>query len=113
MGSDSAAPRVIVHVDVDGGFAVVPGLAGPFDADTDRLDAGAAESLRRSLDEADFFARPADLDEARSSPGPGAADLRTYTITATSGDRKHTVRVTDPIPDPALARLVQQVTALL
>lgn len=105
---ESAAPRVTVRVQVDGGFAPVPGLAGPFDADTDRLDAGAAESLRRLLTQADFFARPAEAD----GPPPGAADVRTYTITATSGGREHTVRVTDPIGDAALARLVQQVTAL-
>ncbi|HVU90711.1 MAG TPA: protealysin inhibitor emfourin [Jatrophihabitans sp.] len=103
----SAAPRVTVRVQVDGGFAAVPGLAGPFDVDTDRLDPGAAASLRRLLSQADFFARPAEPADS----APGAADVRTYTITATAEGREHTVRVRDPIGDAALARLVQEVTA--
>lgn len=85
----------------------VPGLAGPFVADTETLDASDAATLRTLLDQADFFAQPA----RSGASAPGAADLRTYTITATSGSRRHTVRATDPITDPGLARLVAQVTS--
>lgn len=108
MTSSGAEPaRVTVRVAVDGGFAPVPGLAGPFEADSDQLDADAGQALRTLLSQADFFAKPAAL----GASAPGAADVRTYTITATEGARSHTVRAVEPIADPAVARLVAQVIA--
>lgn len=102
----TGADRVTVHVEIDGGFAFVPGLAGPFDADTEHLGADDAATLRTLLREADFFAQPAEL----GASAPGAADVRTYTITATSDGRSHTVRAVEPIADGRVARLVDQVT---
>jgi hypothetical protein len=107
VSAGTSAPRVTVQLRVDGGFAAVPGLAGPFELDTDRLDPAAADTLRELLAETGFFTRP----DRFPPPAPGAADTRTYTITATAEGRTNTVRVADPIADPGVARLVRTLLA--
>jgi hypothetical protein len=37
----------------------------------------------------------------------GAVDYRQYTITVEADDRRHTVRLVDPVEEPALQRLVR------
>ena len=105
MSSDR--DHVSVTLEVEGGFAYVPGLGAPFRADTDELAQGDAATLRELVASADFFAQP----ETLGAPPPGAADLRTYTVTVASGGRRHTVRAVEPIADPGVRDLVDQLVA--
>lgn len=87
-----------------GGLAAFPGLAAPLTLDTASMapaDGGALERLVRD-------ARFAELPARVGSAPAGAADLRTYEITVEDGGRSHTVRVTEPIADPALQSLVSR-----
>lgn len=92
-----------VRVEIDGGFAAVPGLNRPFELDTAGLSASDAATLRARLSDLRFF----DLPSEAAPPAPGAADHRTYTITVTIGTESHTVRLADPITDPGLRELVE------
>lgn len=102
-----AHDHVSATLEVDGGFAFVPGLATPYHTDTDQLTENDAATLRALLAEAHFF----DQQETSGSPSAGAADLRTYTVTASAGGRTHTVRAVEPVEDPGLRRLVDQLVA--
>lgn len=92
-----------VRVEIDGGFAAVPGLNRPFELDTAALPAPDAATLRARLSDLRFF----DLPTEAAPPAPGAADHRTYTITVTGEQRSHTVRLADPVADPGLRELVE------
>lgn len=98
------ADRITVRFQAEGGFAHIPGLSRALILDTDVLDPEDSERLRGLLDGAGFFARP----EQAETPSPGAADYRTYTITATRGGRSHSIRLIDPVSDPRLRDLVDQ-----
>jgi emfourin len=52
--------------------------------------------------ECDFFHLPAD----GLSPPQGAADYVTYTLTVEREQQAHSIRVTDPVTDAALAALI-------
>jgi hypothetical protein len=57
--------------------------------DLEELPEDLAETLEEMLDEADFFELPADLTR------PPMPDAFTYTITVSSEEGQHTVRVSD------------------
>jgi hypothetical protein len=107
VGGTESAGHAAVRLEIDGGFAFFPGLSRPYVADTDELDSHDAATLRSLLAGADISARSGQ--EARRSDG--AADRRTYTITALQDGTSHTVRMPDPIGDPAVQRLVDQLMA--
>lgn len=90
-----------------GGVAYFPGLSAPVTFDTADLPSDRRAKLERLVEEAHFFDQPAD-----SPPPPRAADYQTHTITIKDGDRAHTVRVADPIKDPAMAALVAELQKL-
>ncbi len=90
---------------VEGGVAYFPGLAEPVIVDLDLLDKDEAEQLKRLIDAARFF----DLPTVVGAPVRGAADYRQYILTIDDGSRRQTVRVLEPIEDPALQELVQAV----
>jgi hypothetical protein len=96
----------------EGGIAHFPGLSKPVTIDTDQLPEQAAAELRQLIESVRLFDRPAQV----GSPAPGAADYRQFTITVEAGERRHTMRLVEPIEDPALQRLVrflqEQVKAL-
>jgi hypothetical protein len=102
-GTDTGAD-VSVQLDVDGGFAYIPGLQQSFQGDSTTLEAGELAKLRALLVKAGFFSRPAEP----TASAAGAADTRSYTVTVTEGGRSHTIHVTEPIQDPELRALVGQ-----
>jgi hypothetical protein len=90
-----------VQFKTDGGFVYLPERSAPVTIDTDDLPAEEASELERLIEAAGFF----DLPEA-AAPPRGAADYLRYTISVTSPERSHTVRLTDPIEDPHVGALV-------
>jgi hypothetical protein len=98
---------VSVSLDIDGGFAYIPGLHRSFQGDSTTLTADDLARLRALLAKADFFNRSAEP----AASAPGAADLRTYTVTVTEGGQSHTIHVTEPIQDPEIRALVDQLVS--
>jgi len=90
-----------IQYKVDGGFAYFPGLHQPVTIEADELPPEEADKLERLIEAAGFFELP-----AVSPPPPGAADHFQYTISVTTPERSHTVRVTDPIGDHHVLALV-------
>jgi hypothetical protein len=107
-GITNSGEAVSVTLEVDGGFAYLPGLNQTFHADSDTLAPEELAQLRALLAKADFF----NLSDQPGAPAPGAADLRTYTITASEGGKSHKVRVTEPIQNPHLQALVSHLLTL-
>lgn len=91
-----------ITIEISGGFAPLPGMSKPITIDTATIDPQLASQLESLVRDCAFFDRPAFVDTTMK----GAADYRTYTITVQDGPRVHTVRLTDPIRDPSLERLV-------
>lgn len=89
-------------LEISGGFAAIPGLSRPRTVDTATLDAASAAELESLVNNGAFFTRPPVID----TTARGAADFQTYVVTVQDGARLHSVRLTDPITDPALAQLV-------
>jgi hypothetical protein len=87
----------------EGGVAHFPGLSRPVTIEDDQLPEQAAEELRQLIEAARLFDQPAQV----GSTARGAADYRQYTITVEADGRRHTVRLIEPIEDPALQRLVR------
>ena len=88
-----------------GGFA---GLTEHVTAvNTAQLDAAAAQHVEHMLQSIDFFALPATI-----SGGTVGADLRYYEITATQGNRQHTVTFPADESNPTTAPLHQLVQTL-
>jgi hypothetical protein len=96
--------RITFHA--SGGFGYFPGLDRPLTIDTAALPADQAAKLEKLVHDADLVNRPNEI----GTPAPGAADYRTYTISIDNGG-SHTVKLTDPIEDPALLALVEHLTA--
>jgi hypothetical protein len=91
-----------IHFQSDGGLAYIPGLSRPRTVDTALLPAGEAAALEDLVQRAEFFAKPVEI----GTPAPGSADQRAFTITVEDAHRSHTVKVTEPVSDPALATLL-------
>jgi environmental stress-induced protein Ves len=98
-----------ITFETSGGFAALPGLNRPFTIDTKALDLQRAGELESLVREATFFEKPAVSD----TTAKGAADYQTYVITVRDGTRSHTVRLTDPITDPFLERLVSRLRVMV
>jgi hypothetical protein len=98
---------VVVNFESGGGFAHFPGLSRPVRIDTTELSPEQADQLKRLVARARFFEQPAEV----GAPPPGAADLRSYTITVQDGDRTHTVKTSDALEDPQLRELVEHLRA--
>jgi hypothetical protein len=91
-----------ISLSKSGGFASFPGLSRPVVTDTAQLDPRLSQQLEALVQDAGFFDRPASVD----TTARGAADYFTYTLTVEDGSRVHTVRLTEPITDASLKRLV-------
>lgn len=94
---------MIISFESEGGFAHLPGLSRPLRIDTTELSEQQADQLKGLVEHARFFEQPSEV----GGPPPGAADLRSYTITVADGDRTHTVRTSDALSDPGLRDLVE------
>ena len=75
---------------VDGGFAVFPGLAGPFALDTGTLPPDDAARVAALVDAARFFDRPSP-----SPAPPSGCDARRYRVTIDDGVRHRTLEFAD------------------
>lgn len=98
---------MVINFESGGGFAHFPGLSRPVRIDTEELTPEQADHLKGLVERARFFEQPAEV----GAPPPGAADLRSYTITVEDGDRRHKVRTSDALADPALRDLVEHLRA--
>ena len=91
----------------EGGFAHMPGLSQPLELDTRGLGAEQARRLEELVAGADLFARP------RAEPAPSrSADIYSYTLTVQVGRRRRTLRLHDPIDEPALQALLSYLEEL-
>jgi len=95
-----------IEFEMDGGLAYMPGLAKPVTIEVDQLPEVEAREIRDLVATARFFERPQPTD----TPARGA-DRRSYTITITQGAERHRLRVTDPIQDEELRKLVRLIEA--
>ncbi|MBE3559792.1 MAG: hypothetical protein IMW89_11290 [Ktedonobacteraceae bacterium] len=96
-----------VQLKIEGGIAFFPGLRKPVVIDTDHLPASEAAELKRLVQATRFF----DLPETVSPPPPGAADYQQYVITVEDEGRQHSVRLTDPVENPAMQALLSYLQA--
>ncbi len=96
-----------ITVERDGGFAYIPGLSAPATLDTAALPSDEAAPLEAAARAADFSAKAAQA----GAPAPGSADHRTVTVTVEDGGSSRSISVSDPVEDPALRSLVEQVLA--
>jgi hypothetical protein len=92
-----------VTFQTEGGIAHFPGLSQPVTIETEQLPEQEAAELRELMGAARLLDRPAHAGKAAR----GAADYREYTITVEAEGRRYTVRLTDPIEDPELQRLLR------
>jgi hypothetical protein len=92
-----------VTFQTEGGIAHFPGLSRPVTIETDQMPEREAAELRELMGAARLLDRPGHMGRA----APGAADQRQYTITVEAQDRRYTVRLTEPVEDPYLQRLLR------
>lgn len=86
----------------EGGIAFFPGLSRPMVVDSTQLSNADANQLQNLVEQADFFTR----SDAAQAVLKGAADYQHYTITIEDDQLCHTIRLSDPIDDQALADLL-------
>src|SRR5690242_16076545 len=96
-----------VQLQMEGGFAYIPGLSKPIIIGSETLSTQEIDKLKQLLDNAHFF----DLPAVIGTPRPGAADYRRYTLTVDDENRHHTVQMSDPIEDPNLQALLTYLKA--
>jgi hypothetical protein len=87
----------------EGGLAFFPGLSRPAVINSHDLAAAEAAELERLLDSARFF----ELPEGSRALHRGAADYRQYTMSVENKNRRHTVRLADPVENPQLEALLE------
>jgi Emfourin len=91
-----------VQFKTEGGIAYFPGLSKPATIESADMPPTEAATLERLVEAAHFFELPADSHALRR----GAADYHQYTIAIEDGQRRHTIRLADPIASPDLQALV-------
>jgi len=94
---------MVVRFVKEGGLAYFPGLPKPVSIDTNQLKKEDAEELEGLVEGARFFELPTEIGSMPS----GAADYFTFTITIDKSGRAHTLRIVEPVTDPALLKLVE------
>jgi hypothetical protein len=92
-----------VTFQTEGGIAHFPGLSRPVTIETDQLPEEEAAELDRLLEAARLIDRPAHMGKQAR----GAADYKQYAITVDADNRRYTVRLTEPVDDPDLQRLLR------
>jgi hypothetical protein len=90
--------QVVLHQ--EGGFAGL--VRPPLVVDSAQLALEQQRELSQLIVECGFFQLPAN----GPSPQEGAADYVTYTLTVEGEQQTHSIRVTDPVTDAALAALI-------
>jgi hypothetical protein len=84
----------------EGGFAGM--VRPPLVVDSAQLALEQQRELDQLIVACDFFHLPAD----GSIPSQGAADYMIHTLTVEREQQTHSIRVTDPVTDAALAALI-------
>ena len=84
----------------EGGFAGL--VRPPLVVDSTQFAPEQQRELDRLIVECNFFHLPAD----GPTPPEGAADYVTYTLMVEREQQTHSIRVTDPVTDAALAALI-------
>ncbi|MEP6655953.1 MAG: protealysin inhibitor emfourin [Betaproteobacteria bacterium] len=92
-----------IALSVDGGVASFPGLRKPAVFDVDTLPAKEQAVFTAMVERACFFTCAEDPAVA---PMP---DARSYTVRIDDGSRRRTLRLHEPIANPALNALLQAV----
>ena len=90
--------RVVLHQ--EGGFAGL--VRQPLVVDSTQFAPEQQRELDQLIVECNFFHLPAD----GPTPPEGAADYMTYTLMVEREQQTHSIRVTDPVTDAALAALI-------
>ena len=91
-----------IEFKMEGGLAHFPGLARPVRIDSEQLSQEELVELENLVEKVRFF----ELPSRSAPPTQGAADYYTYTVTVEAGGKRHTVRLTDPMEDANLQRLI-------
>ena len=99
MATDPAALRVTLQI--DGGFAHLPGLARPIALHAAQLGDEHAAQLQRLCESACAVAQKRKA--SRAAPVP---DGRRYRLTIELGDSRREVTAADPVDAPAIAGLI-------
>ena len=99
MVTDPAALRVTLQI--DGGFAYLPGLAKPIALDAAQLGDEHAAHLQRLCESACAVAPKRKASRAAAVP-----DGRRYRLTVKLGDSRREVTAADPVDAPAIAELI-------
>lgn len=93
-----------ISLERHGGFA---GIRLATQMDTASMDPGEAHQVQEMVAAADFFNLPAVLLPSKPRP-----DEFQYTLTVETGDRHHTVKVSESAAPPALQKLLQYLTGV-
>jgi hypothetical protein len=99
MANDPAALRVTLQI--DGGFAYLPGLARPIALNAAQLGEEHSAQLQRLCESACAVAPKRKASRSASVP-----DSRRYRLTVESGDSRREVTAADPVDAPAIAELI-------
>ena len=99
MATDPAALRVTLQI--DGGFAYLPGLARPIALNAAQLGDEHAAQLQRLCESACAVA-----PKRKASRSAAVPDGRRYRLTVESGDSRREVTAADPVDAPAIAELI-------
>ncbi len=96
------SPTVLrVTLQIDGGFAYLPGLARPIALNAAQLGDEHAAQLQRLCESACAVAPKRKASRAAAVP-----DGRRYRLTVESGDSRREVTAADPVDAPAIAELI-------
>jgi hypothetical protein len=90
---------------VDGGVASFPGLRQPVTLECDDLPPERSARIKALVERTGFF------DAAPARPSGAARDQRTYTLAIEDGPRRRTLQVPEPITDPGLRALIDEIRA--
>jgi len=99
MATDPAALRVTLQI--DGGFAYLPGLARSIALSAAQLGDEHAAQLQRLCESACAVAQ-----KRKASRDGAIPDGRRYRLTVELGDSRREVTAADPVDAPAIAKLI-------
>ncbi len=93
-----------IEITREGGIAFFPGLSKPRTVDLRELAPEQAESIERCVHAARFF----ELPSVVGPTSPGGADRTRYTLTIDEDGKRHSVQIVEPVEDPHLRALLDQ-----
>jgi hypothetical protein len=88
---------------MEGGLAHFPGLNAPIAIDTETLPPPERQRLEGLVSGARLLERPPSVGSSA-----GKADQRTFLVSVENAGQSHAVRVIEPIEDPGLQLLIDE-----